>query len=322
MQVVSFSFRSDFNHRMFFGLIMSFMNPRRLTPSMSLLLAFDAAARHLNYTRAGVELSLTQSAVSRHVQALESLLEVPLFRREGRSIVLTEIGRMYQGEVAAALQRLRNASLQAIAYRSGGGSFHLAALPTFAAKWLMPRINRFYAQHPGTMVHVHSRIGRFDLELAGIDAVIGVGDGTWPGLKAHHIRDETVLPVSSPAAAKGRRAKRAQDVTEHLLLQVAARPDTWRRWFDAQGLPLSEMRLGPQFELTSHLVQAVATGLGIGLLPTFLVEEELRSGVVVPFVDLPLNTGAGYYLWVSPDKLQLPPIAAFVGWLMEERNRQ
>lgn len=287
---------------------------------MSLLLAFDAAARHLNYTRAAMELSLTQSAVSRHVQALETLLEVPLFRREGRNIVLTDIGRMYQGEVAAALQRLRNASLQAIAYRSGGGSFHLAALPTFAAKWLMPRLGRFYARHPGTMVHVHSRIGRFDLELAGIDAVIGVGDERWPGLQPHHLRDETVLPVACPAFLR-RRPRHASDVAEHLLLQVAARPDTWRRWFEAQGVPLNLMKPGPQFELTSHLVQAVASGLGVGLLPTFLVEDELRSGVLVPFLDLPFNTGAGYYLWVSPDKLKLPPIAAFVQWLMEEKDR-
>jgi len=287
---------------------------------MSLLLAFDAAARHLNYTRAGAELSLTQSAVSRHVQALESLLEVPLFRREGRNIVLTDIGRMYQSEVSAALQRLRNASLQAISYRSGGGSFHLAVLPTFGAKWLMPRLGRFYAQNPGTMVHLHSRIGRFDLDLAGIDAVIGVGDGNWPGLQAHHIRDETVLPVSNADIAQKKSNRTADDVVEHLLLQVAARPDTWRRWFVEQGLPLDSMRLGPQFELTSHLTQALVSGLGIGLLPTFLVQDELRSGVLMPFVDLPFNTGASYYLWVAPDELQLPPIAAFVRWLEEERE--
>src|SRR5690606_10661370 len=96
-------------------------NPRRLTPSMPLLLAFEASARHLSFTRAAQELSLTQSAVSRHVKALEDLLEVPLFRREGRTIALTDIGKMYQGELKAALQRIRNASLQAIAYRKGGG---------------------------------------------------------------------------------------------------------------------------------------------------------------------------------------------------------
>ena len=295
------------------------MNPRRLTPSMSLLVAFDASARHLSFTRAAGELSLTQSAVSRQVQALEELLEVPLFRREGRNVVLTDIGRMYQGEVSAALQRVRNASLQAIAYRAGGGSFHLAALPTFAAKWLMPRMSDFYAKHPGILVHIHSRIGRFDLELAGVDAVIGVGDGTWPGLVAHHLIDETVLPVISPALVQAHPLKTPVDIAQHLLLHVAARPDVWQRWFAAQGLPLGSMRMGPHFELTSHLIQAVASGIGIGLLPSFLVEDELRSGVLVQAFDLPLTTGAGYYLFASQDKLGLPPIQAFTRWLLEAR---
>lgn len=290
---------------------------------MSLLLAFDASARHLSFTRAAVELSLTQSAVSRQVQALEALLEVPLFRREGRTIVLTETGRMYQVELGTALQRIRNASLQAIAYRSGGGSFHLAALPTFAAKWLMPRLNGFYAQHPGTLVHVHSRIGRFDMALAAIDAVIGVGEGPpadiWPGMVAHPLLSETVLPVISPALAKARRLREPGDIAQHLLLQVAARPDVWQRWFAAQGLSLPSMRLGPQFELTSHLIQAVASGIGVGLVPSFLVEEELRSGVLELAFDLPLVTGASYYLFVPPDKLKLPPIAAFATWLQGVR---
>ena len=288
---------------------------------MSLLVAFDAAARHLSFTRAAAELSLTQSAVSRQVQSLEDLLEVALFRREGRHVVLTDIGKMYQGELGTALQRIRNASLQAIAYRSGGGSFHLAALPTFAAKWLMPRLNGFYAKHPETLVHVHSRIGRFDLELAAIDAVIGVGEGPpdeiWPGLVAHHLLDETVLPVISPALARSEPLRKPADLTKHLLLQVAARPDVWHRWFAAQGLPPQAMRLGPQFELTSHLIQAVASGIGVGLVPSFLVEEELRAGVLEPVFDRPLTTGASYYLFVSADKLKLPPIAAFACWLLQ-----
>jgi len=283
---------------------------------MSLLVAFDAAARHLSFTRAAAELSLTQSAVSRQVQSLEELLEVPLFRREGRHIVLTDVGTMYHRELVIALQRIRNASLQTIAYRRGGGSFHLAALPTFATKWLMPRLNAFYVEHPGTLVHVHSRICRFDLDLAGIDVVIGVGDGLWPGLVAHHLRDEHLLPVISPALAQTLPVSKPADLSRHLLLQVAARADVWHRWFDAQNLPRSGMQLGPQFELTSHLIQAVASGIGIGLVPSFLVEDELRSGVLELALDLPLTTGAGYYLWIPQDKMNLPPIAAFRDWLL------
>src|SRR5512141_2816207 len=142
------------------------MNPRRLTPSMSWLVAFESAARHLSFTRAAEEVSLTQRAVSRHVQALEGLLEVALFRREGRQIELTGVGEMYLRELRGGLQRIRNASLQAIAYRSGGGSIHLASLPTFASKWLMPRLTEFYASHPDVLVHIHSRTGQFNQELA------------------------------------------------------------------------------------------------------------------------------------------------------------
>lgn len=299
---------------------MSFMNPRRLTPSMSLLLAFDAAARHLNFTRAATELSLTQSAVSRHVLALEELLEVPLFKREGRNIVLTDIGRMYHTEVSAGLQRVRNASLQAISYRAGVGSFHLAALPTFTAKWLLPRLNKFYSRHPGTVVHLHSRIGRFDVELAGVDAVIGVGDGTWPGMVAHHICNEVVVPVIGPELAAQFPCEKPKDLTKHLLLQVAARPDNWRRWFEANELPQTSMRLGPTFELTSHLTQAVASGIGVGLIPDFLVAEELRSGVIEIATPQSMDTGAGYYLWIPEAKMRLPPIEAFVKWLQSERE--
>ena len=293
------------------------MNPRRLTPSMSLLVAFEAAARHLSFTRAATELSLTQSAVSRQVQALEDLLEVPLFRRERRRITLTDTGAMYQREVGAALQRISSASLQAIAFRTGGGSLHLASLPTFAAKWLMPRMNGFYARHPGILVHVHSRVKQFDLELAGMDAVIGVGDGVWPGLVAHHLMDEVVVPVISPALRKAHPMKSPGDIAQHLLLLVAARTYVWKGWFAAQGLPIDRMRLGPQFELTSHLIQAVASGIGVGLLPAFLVEDELRNGVLELAFDLPLRTNAGYYLFIPPEKLALPPVIAFRDWLLE-----
>lgn len=293
------------------------MNPRRLTPSMSLLLAFEASARHLSFTRAAAELALTQSAVSRQVQALEELLEVPLFQRTGRQIVLTDVGATYQREVSGALQRLRNASMQAIAYRAGGGAFHLAALPTFASKWLMPRLNAFYAQHPGTLVHVHSRIGQFDLRLAGMDAAIGVGDEPWPGLEAHALMDEQLLPVVSAELKRAQPLKSPADLSKHLLLQVATRPDVWPRWFAAQGLPGASMRLGPQFELTSHLIQAVGSGIGVGLLPAILVRDELRSGVLELAFDLPLATGWKYWLFVLPESARLPAIAAFREWLMQ-----
>jgi LysR family transcriptional regulator, glycine cleavage system transcriptional activator len=274
------------------------MHPRRLTPSMSLLVAFEAAARHLSFTRAADELSLTQSAVSRQVAALEALLEVTLFRREGRQITLTEVGAKYQRELSGALQRIRSASLQAMAFREGRGSLHLAALPTFASKWLMPRLKDFYRRYPDILVHVHSRIGHFDLELAGMDAVIGVGDGHWRGLTSHLLIGEELLPVISPALAESEPIVTPMHLARHRLLLVTGRPLVWRQWFHKHGLPDAAMRLGPQFELTSHLIQAVLAGLGVGLVPSCLVEDELRVGSLKPAIASPLQTGLGYYLFV------------------------
>lgn len=283
---------------------------------MSWLVAFEAAARHLSFTRAAEELSLTQSAVSRHVQALEALLEVALFRREGRQIELTGVGEMYLRELRGGLQRIRNASLQAIAYRSGGGSIHLASLPTFASKWLMPRLTEFYASHPDVLVHIHSRTGQFNQELAGMDAAIGVGDGNWPGMVGHHLLDEVLVPVISPALAKRRKLDSPADMQEHTLLRVGTRLDTWTQWFEQYRQPTKHMRLGPAFEVTAHLIQAAVAGVGVGLVPTCLIEDELRNGsLIVPF-DATLDKGIGYYLFVPPHRVLPPSLAALKEWLV------
>lgn len=284
---------------------------------MSLLLAFEAAARHQSFTRAAEELALTQSGVSRQVQALEEMLGVELFQRVGRRIVLTEVGAMYVRELGGALGRIRDATLQTLAYRSGGGSVHLAVLPTFGSKWLMPRLQTFYAKHPGVLVHIRSRIGEFDLNLAGVDAAIGNSrDGHWPGVTAYRLLEEELVPVVSPERARAQPIRTPADMLMHQLLQVASRPHVWRDWFSAQGCPASSLQHGPTFELTSHLIQAVSAGLGVGLVPRFLVEDELASGTLVIASDATLWTGLGYYLFIPPHKAQFPPVAALREWLL------
>ena len=287
---------------------------------MSWLVAFEAAAQHLSFTRAADELSLTQSAVSRHVQALEELLEVSLFRRDGRRIELTEAGAMYLREVRGGLRRIRNGSLRAIAYRNENASIHLASLPTFAAKWLMPRLPMFYARHPEVLVHVHSRIGQFDMELAGMNAAIGVGDGNWPGLVSYHLLDEHMIPVISPQLADKHPLMKPSDALEHTLLPVAVRPAVWDRWFSTYDLPTKNLRLGPQFELTSHLIQAAVAGMGVALVPDFLVEDELHDGTLLALLDAPLTTGWSYYLFTPPNEPVSPSLGAFKDWLLEVIN--
>ena len=189
------------------------MNYRHLTPSMSLLLAFEAAARHESYTRAAMELSLTQSAVSRQVQALEQQLGLTLFRREGRQVQLTDVGRLYQREMSEALGRIRSATLQALAYQSGVGTLRLATLPTFGSKWLLPRLHAFYSAHPGMLVHIHSRIETINFDTSEIDAAICVGGGEWPGLTALPLHTEELVAIASAqlSATRSRTSRPSAD---------------------------------------------------------------------------------------------------------------
>lgn len=293
------------------------MNPRRLTPSMSVLVAFEAAARHCSFTKAADELSLTQSAVSRQVQALEALLGVELFHREGRRIELTAAGALYQHELAAALGRIRSATLQTIAFSSRGGTLHLAVLPTFGSKWLLPRMNDFYTRHPEIVVHIHSRIMHADLASAAgeMNAIIVAGAGPWPGFISHKLLTETLVVVASPAALPEYAGMSPADLAaSHSLLSVVSRPNVWSDWFERHGLDHRAMRPGPGFELTGHLIQAVVAGIGIGLVPRVLVQDEIRAGTLVTLFE-PLESGRSYYLAYANRYQNLPSLIAFSEWL-------
>lgn len=293
------------------------MNPRKLTPSMSLLLAFEAAARHESYTRAAQELSLTQSAVSRQVQSLEQLLGLRLFRREGRQIVLTDVGRLYWREIATSLGQIRSATLQAMAFQSGVGTLRLATLPTFGSKWLLPRLNRFYERYPGMLVHIHSRIQGLDFSDGEIDAAITVGAEQWPGLACHRLYEERLVVVASPELEGVALQMQPEQLSRYLLLNVASRPLVWGDWFERHGLSHRLMKPGPSFELTSHLIQAVLAGIGIGLVPLVLVEEELRKGTLVSPCAA-LSSQRSYCLVYPPRNHALPSLEAFRTWLMDE----
>ncbi|WAH56740.1 LysR substrate-binding domain-containing protein [Pseudomonas silvicola] len=296
------------------------MNYRNLTPSMSVLLAFEAAARHESYTRAATELSLTQSAVTRQVQALEQQLGVTLFRREGRAVKLTEVGRLYQREIAEALGRVRSATLHAMAHQAGAGSLRLATLPTFGSKWLLPRLHGFYRHHPDVLVHINSRIEPVDFATSGIDAAIVVATGELPGLICHRLHAEELMVILSPTLAATRAQWRPADISQQVLLSVANNANAWGEWFTHHGLPHQTMRLGPSFELTSHLVQAVRADIGIGLVPRILITDELASGELT-CPTLPYASARGYYLVYPPRNQALPALDAFRHWLLDTAER-
>jgi len=293
------------------------MNYRKLTPSMALLLVFESTARHQSQTRAAQELSLTQSAVSRQIQALEAQLGIALFRRQGRSVQLTPQGQHYFVEISAALGRIRSATLQALAQQhQGGGALRLACLPTFASRWLLPHLHGFYAAHPGITLHLHSRIGTIDFHHDAMDAAITVGDpqtNDWRGLCCHRLHHEFLIAIAAPALAKA--LTHIADASGHTLLTVASNPQAWAEWFSHYRLDHRQMRIGPSFELTSHLIQAVQAGLGLGLVPQLLVQDELAQGQLCTLGQA-IASQRSYYLVYPQGNDSLTALAAFKRWLL------
>lgn len=305
------------------------MNYRKLTPSMSLLLAFEASARHLSFTRAAEELSLTQSAISRQVQTLEAMLGVALFVREGKRIAPTEAGRGYMTEVAAALTLIRNATLQVLAPDALNKRLRVATLPTFGAKWLLPRLHQLYQTHPNLQIDLHSRIEEVDFATEPLDAAITVGDGRWPNVIAHRLYAEELILVGSPAAfatickrrrkTNGHARPTAAMLASLMLLTVSSFADARREWCGHFGLPHDVLRVGPSFELTSHLIQAVVADIGVGLVPRMLVEDEIKDGrLISPFEPVPSSRS---YYFLYPVRMQShPALVAFRAWLLGDQN--
>ena len=296
---------------------------RRRIPSTQALLCFDAAARHESYTRAGQELALTQGAVSRQITALESYLGVTLFRRTRHGVALTDSGQDYARQIARRLEGLELDTLNVMARQHAGGSLALAAVATFATRWLIPRLPDLARLHPEIVVNIETRTRPFLFADEAFDAALYAGTAeqvlNWPGTSAVHLMDEEVLPVCSASLLGGKPALSAEEVAELPLLQQSTRPDSWRQWFEAAGVDARQPLSGPRYELFSMLATAAAHGLGVALIPRMLVEDDLRRGDLVVACDRPLRGERGYYL-VSPDRRDVLPAALgkFRQWLVEQ----
>lgn len=296
------------------------MNLRHLTPSMALLVAFEAAAKHQSYTLASQELFLTQSAISKQIQSLEKHLGVKLFNRVGRHVELTATGHKYYEEIKEALAIIRHASLQAITYEASDNTLRLATLPTFGSKWLLPKLHDFYANYAKITLHIHSRIGSLDFSDREIDAAITVGDGNWPNLIAHPIQNEQLVAIISPDKARHHTRNLAW-IAQHSLLTVASNPEAWESWFHHNQLDAAQIKKGPTFELTSHLAQAVHAGLGVGLVPQMFVKDEIERGELVTIGE-PMPSARSYYLVYPPQHANLPALEAFKDWLLNQKQHR
>ncbi|GAJ91968.1 LysR family transcriptional regulator [Rhizobium rhizogenes] len=296
---------------------MNMITPRRFLPSLSLLSAFEAAARTGSVTVAARELDLTQSAVSRQIKALEEQLGVELFVRERQTIRLTLAGDSYAREIREALRRISSASLDLRA-NPNGGTLNVAILPTFGTRWLAPRLGDFLATNPGITINLVTRLSPFDFRLDSIDAAIHFGHPHWPGAELAFLMSERTMPACSPDFLARHRLVEPADFLQVPLLHLTTRPDAWEKWLAANGAPASGVR-GMLFDQFATAAQAAISGLGVALLPTFLIQEELKRGELVAASPNELESDERYYLACPFERLAYPPLVRFREWIVNQR---
>lgn len=278
---------------------------RRKIPSLQALACFESAARHESYTRAAQELALTQSAISRQIGALEDFLGVCLFRRSRHGVALTREGANYARQIAPRLQALERDTLDAMSRQGPLGHISLAAVPTFATRWLIPRLSRLKEEHPELVIHIETRTRPFMFADSGFDAAIFPGTPeqviNWAGTQAVKLFDEEVVPVCAPSWLRGRKRLKLEELATLPLLQQSTRPEAWRLWFDAMKVNAPGVLAGPRYELFSMTSAAAAEGLGLALVPRILVEQELSQGDLVIAYPHALKSGRNYYL-ITPER--------------------
>lgn len=290
--------------------------PRRFLPSLPLLAAFEAAARTGSVTAAARELNLTQSAVSRQIRALEEQLGVELFHREKQTIRLTAGGEGYAREIRDALRKISSASLNLRA-NPYGGTLNLAILPTFGTRWLAPRLPDFLSRNPGITINLVTRITAFDFRLEPVDAAIHFGRPEWPGGELALLRQEIVVPACSPDLRAQYGFTRPADIRSAPLLHLASRPDAWERWMMMNGVDADAVH-GMLFDQFATAAQAAIAGVGVALLPKFLIEEELAQGRLVCALDIQMKSAEAYYLVWPSERAAHPPLLAFKQWILAE----
>lgn len=292
------------------------MPPRRDLPPLALLAALEAVARTGSVTAAAGELALTQSAVSRQLQALEAQLGVTLANRAGNRLTLTPAANSYADDIRAALDRIAQAG-QRVRVIPDGGALHLAILPTFGMRWLVPRLPRFTEANPDITVHMATRLSRFDFLREPFDAAIHYGQDDWLGCEHLRLRDEVVIPVCAPALLTRHSVARPEDLLALPLLQIATRPRAWADWLAHWGVyaPVPRGMVHDQF---ATITQAAIHGLGVALLPDYLAEAPLAQGALVPaWGGATPAIGAYWLVWPEGRDAQ-PALRRFRDWLATE----
>lgn len=293
-------------------------------PALNALRAFEAAARHLSFTRAAEELNVTPGAISQQIRHLEEFAGAPLFRRTGRQVLLTDAGQAALPLLSNAFEMMSEAvhHMRAPARRD---RLMVSAAPSFAAKWLAHRLEKFQQDNPEAEVWISPDMSLTDFNNSDIDLAIRYGTGVYEGLRSEKIMSESVLPVCSPDLLEGDTPLRLpQDLAQHVLLHDespendSSRPD-WAHWLSARGVNDIQSNKGPRFTQSSLVVEAAAAGRGVALAKRAIAAGDLERGrLVAPFADGSSDIDWAYWVvwpkWRTPSKLA----RSFMKWLKDE----
>lgn len=291
---------------------------RRHLPSLSGLLALEAVERLGTTTAAARELHLTPGAISRALQDVEAQLGVPLLIRDRQRLRPTPAARDYVAQARRALDLLGQAG-QRLRAGGGGAVLSLAILPAFGMHWLAPRLRSFRQRHPDVSLTLSTRLRPFDLVAEGVDVAIHYGRADWPDAEHLLLMEEEVQAVAAPGFLSAGLSG-VEGLLSVPLLQIESRKGDWGRWFAAQGLP-GQRPAGMVFDQFATMQQGAIHGLGVALLPRFLIEEDLASGRLVPVWGGPVRAAGSYWLvWPRGGPASLAR-TAFCDWIAEEAAR-
>jgi LysR family glycine cleavage system transcriptional activator len=287
-------------------------------PSLNGLRAFEAAARHLSFTLAASELSVTQTAISHQIRRLEEELGIRLFIRQNRALALTPEARDYLPGIRAAFNDLRLAT-DRLLRKDDDKVLTISTLASLAAKWLLPRLTDFQEQHPGIDVRITTSTSLVDFQRDDVDAAIRYGRGQWQGLRADWLMADELFPVCSPSLLRGDKPLRQpEDLRGYTLLHTSnANSDDWRLWLTAAGQPSDIARQpGITFDMIFMTIQAAIDGIGVAMGRTSYVQDDIAKGrLVVPF-KIALPADAGFYLVSPQGRREAPKLAAFREWMI------
>ncbi len=286
------------------------------------LRAFEATARHLSVSKAASELCVTPGAVSQQVKLLEDTVGVPLLRRKGRSVELTDAGQVLRPALTQAFQTIE-LTLNAIARRPRHDTLKLCLLPTLAEKWLMPRLARFHGAHPEIDIQIMTSFRPIHFEAEDVDMASFTGKDLPSGLEGVRLFDDEFLPVCSPALLqRHKRLAAPRDLARATLLYSVRRMDDWQRWLALAGVPDLHPQRSLSFENSSLAIQAAVDGLGVAVVQRAYVTDLLKAGILAAPFDLVARSENGYYLVWSAARAASPTFRSFVQWVLKEAGRK